>query len=84
MQDLSLICKCKQKTFFTGFIDKDKNTKLYLLKLPNRASSPSSCISGTAYLIICEISLFVTVGNREGILLATYTSLATLARWNWR
>ena len=52
-------------------IDKFKSqTKLYLLKLPNWTSSPS-CISGTAHLTICEISLFVTEGNREGILLAT-------------
>ena len=53
-------------------IDKFKSqTKLYLLKLPNWTLSPSSCISGTAHLTICEISLFVTEGNREGILLAT-------------
>ena len=50
----------------------------------NRTSSPSSCISGTACLIICEISLFVTAANREGILLATYASLVSLARRNWR
>ena len=42
-----------------------------MLKLPNRTSSPSSCISGTACLIICEISLFVTAANREAILLVT-------------
>ena len=33
-----------------------KKTKLYLIKLPNRTSSPSSCISETACLISCEIS----------------------------
>ena len=44
-----------------------KKTKLYLLKLTNRTSSPSSCISGTACLISCESSLFViTAENREG------------------
>ena len=54
------------------FINKFKSQiKLYLLKLPDRTLSPSSCISGTACLTICEISLFVTEGNREGILLAT-------------
>ena len=57
-----------------------KKTKLYLLKLPNRTSSTSSYTSGTACLISCEISLFVTAANREGILLATYASLASLAR----
>ena len=64
---------CKQKTFhrFYPYIQV-KKTKLYLLKLPNRTLSPSSCISGTACLISCEISLFVTAANREGILLATY------------
>ena len=52
-------------------IDKFKSqTKLYLLKLPNWTSSPSSCISGTAHLTICEISLFVTAANREAILLS--------------
>ena len=35
------------------------NKELYLLKLPNRTSSPSSCISGTACLINCEISFFL-------------------------
>ena len=40
------------------FINKFKSQiKLYLLKLPDRTSSPSSCISGTACLTICEISL---------------------------
>ena len=58
-------------------------TKLYLLKLPNRTSPPSSCISGTACSISCEISLFVAAANQEGILLATYASLASLARRNW-
>ena len=48
-----------------------KKTKLYLLKVPPRTSSPSSCISGTACLISGEISLFVTAANREGILLET-------------
>ena len=41
----------------------------------NLASMPSSmkntsCISGTACLIICEISLFVAAANRKAILLA--------------
>ena len=40
-------------------------TKLYLLKLPIRTSSPSSCISETACLISCEISLFVH-GSKPG------------------
>ena len=47
-------------------------TKLYLWKLPNWSSSPCSCISGTACLISCEISLFVMAANREGILVTTY------------
>ena len=41
-------------------------------------------ISGTACFISCEISLFVTAANQEGILLETYASLASLARRNWR
>ena len=44
----------------------------------------SSCISGIACLISCEISFFVTSANREGILLETYASLASLARRNRR
>ena len=40
-----------------------------MLKLPNRISLSSWCISETAGLIICEISLFVTAANREAILL---------------
>ena len=40
-------------------------SKPYLLKLPNPISSPSSCISGKACLIICEISLFV-YGSKLG------------------
>ena len=60
-------------------------TKLYLLNLPNRTSPPFSFIWGTACLISCELSLFVyTAASREGILLATYASLASLARGNWR
>ena len=31
-------------------------SKLHLFKLPNRISSPSSCIPVTACLIICEVS----------------------------
>ena len=46
--------------------------------------TPSSCISGTASLIICEISLFGMAANREAILLVTYASLASIARRNWR
>ena len=34
----------------------------------------------TLVMISCEISLFVTAANREVILLATYASLASLAR----
>ena len=84
-QDLSLICICKQKTFSPVLsINPSQKDKALLLKLPNRTSSPSSCISGTACLISCEISLFVTAANQKGILLATYASLASLARRNWR
>ena len=77
---------CKQKTFppVSSINSSRTKTKHDLLKLPNRTSSPSLCISGTACLIICEISLFVTAGNPEGILLATYASLTTLGRRNWR
>ena len=84
-QDLSLICIGKQKTF-SWVLSKIqvKKTKLYLLKLPNRTSSPSLCISETACLISCEISLFVMAVNREGILLTTYASLALLARRHWK
>ena len=53
------------------------------VKFPNQTSSPS-CISGTACLIICEISLFVTAANREAILLVTYASLASLAFQTWQ
>ena len=83
---LSLICICKQKTFspVLSINSSQKDKKLYLLKLPNRTSSPTSCISATACLISCEISLFVTAANREGIFLATYVSLVSLARRNWR
>ena len=78
----SLICICKQKTFSQVL---SRNTsQLYLLKLPNRTSPPSSFIWGTACLISCEVSLFVTAASREGILLATYASLASPARGNWR
>ena len=65
---------CKQKTFspVLSINSSQKDKDLYLLKLPNRTSSPSSCILGTACLISCGNSLFVQAGNREGILLATY------------
>ena len=64
------------KKVFTIFIDKFKSI-LYLLKLPNWFSSPSSYISGRACLIICDsISLFVMAANGETILLITYTSSA--------
>ena len=43
-----------------------KQTKLYLLKHPNRLLSPFLCISRTACLIIWEISLFVTYGSKPG------------------
>ena len=42
------------------------------------------CISEIACLISCEISLFVYYANREGTLPATYVSLASLARRDWR
>ena len=57
-----------------------RRTKLYLLKLPKRIPSPYPSDSGTACLIICEISLFVTAANRKAILLVTYASLASFAR----
>ena len=38
----------------------DFKSKLHLFKLPNRISSPSSCIPVTACLIICEVSMFVS------------------------
>ena len=86
---LSLIYIGKQKTFSKvlsiNSSKKDKGLPIKsVLKLQNRTSSPSSCISGTACLISCDISLFVTAANREGILLATYASLASLAQRNWR
>ena len=40
-------------------------SKLHLFKLPNRISSPSSCIPVTACLIICEVSLFVSAVKPE-------------------
>ena len=63
-QDLSLICICKHKTFrrFYRYIQV-KKTKLYLSKLPNQTSSPSSCILGIAWLISYEISSFVTAAQ---------------------
>ena len=70
MQDLSLICICKQKTFSPVSSINSSQKDNYLLKLPNWTSSPL-CISGRACLIICEISLFVTAANWEGILHAT-------------
>ena len=72
MQDLNLICVCEQKTFSPVLLinSSQKDKAKYLSKLPNRTSSPSSCISGTACLISSEISLFVTVAKQEGILLA--------------
>ena len=42
-----------------------KQTKLNLLKLPNRISSPSSCISGKACLIMCEV-FFCFYGSKPG------------------
>ena len=64
------------KKIFTGFVDEFKS-KLHLLKLQSRISSPSSCISVRACLIICEISLFVSaVKYRKAIImLVTYASL---------
>ena len=55
---------------FIGFIYKFKQTKVFT-RLPNRILSTSSCVSGKACVIICEISLFVTAVNPEAILLAT-------------
>ena len=82
---LKLNLHCKQKTFRRFYREiQVKKTKLYRLRLPPRTSSPSWCISGTACLISCEISLFVMEANREGILLETYASLVSLARRNWR
>ena len=61
----------------SGFMDEFKS-KLHLFKLPNRISSPSSCIPVTACLIICEVSLFVSaVKYRKAIMLITYASLAS-------
>ena len=69
MQGLSLICICKQKTFLTVLsINSSQKDKVEKVK-------KTKCISGTACLISCENSLFVTAANREGILLATYASL---------
>ena len=79
---LDLICICKQKTFsLISSINSSQTDKALPGKLPNRISPPSSCISGTACLIICETSLFVTAPNREAVLhVLTYASLASLAR----
>ena len=55
---------------FYRFIYKFKQTKVFT-RLPNRILSTSSCVSGKACVIICEISLFVTAANPEAILLAT-------------
>ena len=63
MQDLSVICMCQQKTF---------SPVLSINSSQKEDFVTSSCISGTACLISCEISLFVTTANLEGILLATY------------
>ena len=60
-----------KKNIFTAFI---KQTKLYLLKIPNRISSPSSSIFETVCLIIYEISVSVAAGNRETIMLVTNAS----------
>ena len=49
---------------FIGFIYKFKQTKVFT-RLPNRILSTSSCVSGKACVIICEISLFVTAANRS-------------------
>ena len=64
----------------TGFIARSNRQIFDLLKLPNQISSPSSCILGTACLIICDIYLFVMAANREAILLVTYTSLLSLVQ----
>ena len=76
-KDLCLICICKQKTsspvLWINSNQKDK-------ALPVKTSTPNF----VAFFVYCEISLFVTAANREGILLETYASLASLARRNWR
>ena len=75
----------RQKTFSLVLsINSSKKDKALPAKTSNRTSSPSSCISEIACLISCEISQFVTAANPEGILLATYASLASFARRNWR
>ena len=86
MQDLSLICICKQKTFspvlLINLSQKDK-------ALPVKTSKPNFV---TFFVYFwnslldygCVISLFVTAANPEGILLTTYASLASLAQRNWR
>ena len=58
MQDLSVICICQQKTFSPVLSINSSQKENFVT---------SSCISGTACLISCEISLFVTAANREGI-----------------
>ena len=65
-KDFKLICICKQKTFSPVLsINSCQKDKVLPVKLPIRTSSPSSCISETACLISCEISLFV-YGSKPG------------------
>ena len=54
---------CLTKNFFTGFIDEFKS-RLHLFKLPNRISSPSSCIPVTACLFDYLWSFFVCFGSK--------------------
>ena len=78
MQDLRLICICKQKTFLTVLsINSSQKDKALAVK----TSKPNFVTFFIACLLSCEISLFVTAANREGILLATYPSLASDIHW---
>ena len=57
-QDLIFICK--QTTFSpVSSINSSQTDQA----LPVKTSKPNSCISGTACLIICEMSLFVTAAD---------------------
>ena len=70
-----IVCICKQKTLFTR--QNQTENALPVNWLPNRISSPSSCISVTACLTIWEISLFVTAADPEDNLLVTFARLAS-------
>ena len=65
-QDLIFICK--QKTFSPlSSVNSSQTDKALPVKTakPNFVTFFDSCISGTAFLIICEISLYVTAANRK-------------------